>query len=868
MKTRTRLSLIISLLFLGSFFIPPSLSAQSNDDLFNSALKSYVRKLVTNYSRSTINRERFLVQQIRMINDEIKARVTGISTIRKNYFQRLQSELNEVRQLRARLANSGDTSLNTFIDDLEKKIDETIKNGVINFKRQKVIEEAVQLLHVAEEMIRSDPNARLSENPEFNNKFHNTKTEFFLSFGEISKLGKSPKKAEAGGPPPTVFDVYKEWKKTELLKYEVRWTDIQILKKKLLRNGTAVDRERMLKRELMRAAEAFNFGFYDLAERSFAEIRRAYQNLGQLDDCLYYQAEADYRLGRYLTAQKLFNEFLINYPSSSLLPKVYYRLMQIANHFEQYDQVLNIYRQAQAVTGSHNPNKDAMAFMAALAALKSNQFDRVGEFVYDISKQSPFYRESRFILAESYAGMDQLDEAAKMFKSLIQQEGVDPQFRFTVLLKLGYISYEKGDYYQAIKYFDQIGGYFNNYDRVLIGYAWSYYKLELQKEDPSQYDFSLAKQYLDILLSDFYGSDYQLEARALQGYINQLEENAENALDDFSYVFHAKEVRDLSDEFNAERDKMRQIMDLTEKVQRKALEKNNPSAFYKAEETRKKIRGPLLKLSYMDLGVGAVELQHEVDRLNRQLNELERLKSIAEERGNTALVKRIEKMQLKISRAITSVPPVQASNFGFNYFSEHPLARKESVVANKNQKVLALRQELKNQRQDLVNQLVEIDFKIKEARQNRNYRQLVQLELTKERLKDLRKKLDFLETQSYALGIEKTNIRLDHWADYGAFGMTNVRFAIKNKKAQQIAQFQKQINQINEFLEMRKENIEHQIGKINDAITLMTRRVREQERIRQREELKRQFQETYFDTHDTEIDYNKGTTQPPKIKEE
>jgi len=182
--------------------------------------------------------------------------------------------------------------------------------------------------------------------------------------------------------------------------------------------------------------------------------------------------------------------------------------------------------------------------------------------------------------------------------------------------------------------------------------------------------------------------------------------------------------------------------------------------------------------------------------------------------------------------------------------------------------VLALRENVKKQRQDLINQLVEIDFKIKEARQNKDYRRLIQLELTKERLQDLSKKLDFLQTQAYALGVEKTNIRLDQWADYGAFGMTNVRFALKNKKAQEVARFQKQINQINQFLEIRKESIEHKIGEINDAITLMTRRVREQERIRQREELKRQFQETYFDTHDTEIDYNKGTTQPPKIEEE
>ena len=112
-----------------------------------------------------------------------------------------------------------------------------------------------------------------------------------------------------------------------------------------------------------------------------------------------------------------------------------------------------------------------------------------------------------------------------------------------------------------------------------------------------------------------------------------------------------------------------------------------------------------------------------------------------------------------------------------------------------------------------------------------------------------------------------TDINLSHWSNYGAFGMTNVRFDMRMKKAAEVAAFQKQMEQINEFLEIRKKNIERKIGQIADEITLMTRRVRRQERIREREELKRQFEETYFDTHDTELNYNEDTTQPPKLRD-
>ncbi len=865
MKTRTRFFLF-SLIFI---ILSISVHANpQNDAYYNSALRSYVQKLVTQFNFNSIDRERFLVQQIRMINEEIKSRITGINKIRENYFERLQTRLNEIRALKKRLPPGGSSSLHVFINELEKKIQDTIDGGIIDFKRQRVIEDAVQLLHIAEEMVQMDPNARFEQNPRFASHFQKTKAEFIQSFGQSKAF--RPSSSSSTRAHPTIFDVYKEWKQTELVKYEVRLTDIQIIKRKLLRNATMAEKERMFRRELRQAGEAFNFGFYDLAERSFAEIMHAYKNFGNLDDCLFYEGESDFLLGRYHAAQKAFEQFVVEYPNSPYVARVYARLVEMAYHFDDFNRVLVTYKQMQTVVPSSDENQDKAALMAEIAALRLGDFGRVAELAFKIHKDSPFYRESRFLMAEAYAGSNQFDESEKVFKSLIKEKGVDPQFRFTVLLKLGYLNYDQGKYYDALTYFDQIGGYYGNYDRVLIGYAWTYYKMELAKDKSEKRDFSTAKKYLEILLDNFYGSDYLLEARALLGYINQLEENPEAAISNYQYAFNAKEVKDLSDNFNRERDKLREMMSTAEQLKAKALEKNNKSAFYKADETGNKIRHPLIKLSYMDLSSTGAATGREVTKLKNQLQELDRLKSIAQKRGNKSAVKRIERLQLKIYRAVNSIKPEKESLLGYNYFNDQPLARKVSVLDNKNTKVRAIRQEAEKQRQGIAAQLVELDFKIKDAKARKNYRELVQLELTKEHLQDLAKKVDFLSTQAYSVRTEKTNIRLDHWADYGAFGMTDVRFALKNKKAQQIADFQNQIQAINDFLELRKKNIEHQIAQINDAITLMTRRVREQERIRKREELKRQFEETYFDTHDTELNYNQNqnTTEPPKINEE
>ena len=46
----------------------------------------------------------------------------------------------------------------------------------------------------------------------------------------------------------------------------------------------------------------------------------------------------------------------------------------------------------------------------------------------------------------------------------------------------------------------------------------------------------------------------------------------------------------------------------------------------------------------------------------------------------------------------------------------------------------------------------------------------------------------------------------------------------------------------------------------------MTRKVRRQEREREREELNRRFEESYFDTHTTEIENT--NTEPPSFDDE
>ena len=179
-----------------------------------------------------------------------------------------------------------------------------------------------------------------------------------------------------------------------------------------------------------------------------------------------------------------------------------------------------------------------------------------------------------------------------------------------------------------------------------------------------------------------------------------------------------------------------------------------------------------------------------------------------------------------------------------------------------------MREDAHRERMELIEKLSSLDVEIQNAKSRRDYKKLVRLELTRDRLKEISKRLDFVETQAYGFDTRTSRINLNKWSDYGAFGMANVNFAIRKMKAEQIANLQQNIQRINDFLQTRKENIEHRINQIEDEIVLMTRQIRRQERLREREELKRQFEESYFDTHDSEMDNSPDTTEPPKIEDE
>jgi TolA-binding protein len=828
------------------------------------AIKDFIDENFVNYGEDFIAQERFLIEQMRLINYEITARVSNIDEARDKYFDGLKSRLQEIKDLRARLQNSGSASLTSFIDKLQTSIEETIDEGKLNYERQKVLEDGLQLLYIAEEMYNLDSGTRVESDPQIAQRLETSRQLLMSSFGadKAAAAGldyKSISTASANA----IFSLFKNWKTDNLVKYETRWSDVQAIKNSMLRESTVQEKERIFNRELESALMAYNFTRFDLAERMFTEILTRYDFIKQVDDIYFYKGESNYYLDRFSIAGDTYRQLVEKFPSSPFTPSAYSRLVLIAYHLEQPDKVMEYFGKYEQAAASSDLAYDETRFVAAHAAIRNSDYAAAVDILNAIFPSSDYYVDARYLMAQAYIGANNLQESENVLSGLIKDYTLSSDYYFNVLLKLSYVKYEKGEYLPAIHYLDQIGGNFPWYDRVLLSYGWNYYKMELQKTKDQVRDFNYAKHYLQLLLDSFLTSDYYLEAKSLLGYIYQLEEQAGSAISEFDAVFRSRFTKEGTDQTLVKRDSLENKLLNLEAERYTALTQNNVQSFSTSQYQYSEVQDSLLLIGYEDQALAWQATESEVDKIKEQIRELDRLKKIAADRNSTALVARIENLQDRLEASIehaSSVSGKEQQSVG--YLASNSAARRESVIEDQNKKIEQIRQEIQSQKQLLDNALLDLSGEIDRARAAKSFKRMVHLEVKRDQYEALKNRYDVLATYIYDLNPQATNINLQKWSDYSAFGIANVNYAVKQNKLDQRAFYLDQINKINQILNSRKMTLDFMINQIDGEISFMTRRVRRQERLRERAELNRKFEETYFDTHTTESEETQA--QPPE----
>ncbi len=836
--------------------VPPAQARQDlreiTDAEFNLALRNYVVQQFSSYAERQVPQERFLITLMSLINREMNRRLENPRKARQAYFDELQQMGLKLEKMKMRLKTSGNADLEDFINNLQRRIKTTIDDGEIAVSKKKVFEDALQLLYVAEEMIQKDE-SRSPQASKIKQKISQSREKLLGTFEEAGDT--SPLNL---GHTPGIYDLYLEWQKGDIARFESRLADVQLARQNLLKSVGQQGVLRMFNDELGAAYRNFNYRQYQTADLLFSDLVETYPRWGirNLDDLYYYWAETNFALDRLLRSKELYHILIQKFPDTSFLTAALGRLVQINYDLEKFDQVIQAGEQYVSLASPKDPATGDNFFLLGMAYYEKGNYGKAVELFQKIPRRHPFHVYAQYFLGNAYAAAQKLDEAKQVYLKLTTSHSTRPAIFARASFKLGAIEYQNKNYQAAINYFNQVPEDFAHYDKILNALSWAYFERERNKAEGTYRDFSLAAFYAQKLLDTYYASPYTMEARGLLGYINQITDQPLEAIQYYRNVYQVKSRKHDVSEYLTEREKLRALYDENKNLKSLAFERNNEEAYLKAQRMEEKLQAQMDELDLSEVSGAGVAASTELNGLMDQIKELERLKVEAQDQKNEAAVKRIDSLRIHLVAFLDHFPMklIEQDRY-FNYFDDYPVGRAVAENEMMNRDVTRRRKEISEELTAIEADLAKLEKAVSSARAANKFGLVSQLELKKEELQDLKNQYDYLLSLAYQTGAKgEPYPEFNKWADFGAFGIINVHFDQKQRVENSMKELAGTLEKVNERISKRKQLIEDKIKRIKAEIRLMTMKARQEERKRFQAEREREFRENYFDTRTSEDD--------------
>lgn len=855
--------LTLTLIFLMSIFSLNSLSQTPPDTTglkkliqylseleFQVALTKYVEELTLKYGVENLPREKYLVTLMRLVNNEMRKRIKNPRAASEKYFNALKNQLDELQALKRRMKAAGISELDSYINELEARLKYTIRVGVVDYKKKKVFEDALQLLYVAEEMIKMD---QLREPGQLSRKITSSKEKLLNAFGEVGDLRNIPIESR-----PTIFNLYEEWKKTETYKFDARLLDVKIARSNLIKSGSLQEIQRMFNNQLRTAYASFNYYDYDLCDRLLEDLVETYAPVGVRDfeDVYFYWAESNFALNRLMRAEDLYLHLIQEYPNTAYLSNAYARLVQISFKLKNYPDLVKYFSSYQNIASPTEKNYYDIFFIAALALYHQSDFNRAVDILLSFPENSEYYYMAQYLTGSIYAAGQNYSRAQEVFESLVQNRKTPVGIRNRALYKLALISYENGSYLAAIEYLSFIPETYPRYDKVLNALAWSFFMLEQTRTaDVNQRNYAQAIHFAQRLVDEYYASEFRMEAESLLAYIYQLQNKPSMALDLYKEVYESKAKEKNFRAFLEERDRLESLYANAKQLEEKALRENNVQAYVRATDVADALEKKLYEMNLAELSPVGTRVAKEVQQVISQLDELYRMKEKAKADGNKIALAKIDSLILKLSVVLERFPDKYLrGSTTFNWFDAYPITRKVAEYQFRSTKIRHLRKSIQDELNTIDTRISLMRRQVEREKFQGNYKSVVQLEQKITRLLELRKKYDQLYASTYQLTPGEPYPDFNRWGDFGAFGIIDVNFGQRNRIQTRMAEVARIYNAVTDMLNKRRQVVEDKLKKIEAEIRFMTMKARLEERVRLRAERERSFRETYFDQRTSEFE--------------
>ncbi len=677
--------------------------------------------------------------------------------------------------------------------------------------------------------------------------------------------------SEYAGNRPTLEEAFQGWRIKQIATFEVRCTKYEIVKKNLLETGTVKERSRMLNRDLTDALLNYAAERYDVADIQLGAVSENYgAYFSNWEAVRFYRTECRYARGIFEEATNAYEQLLCDYPAGKFRPAILLRLLTMAHHLNRAEAFFIYYRQLEALSPAvEDKLLDRARYLSGYYQLKLGNFGAADSALGLIAGGGKYTQAARYLRGIAQSNRGNLNSAAALFKeaagaqALPWSGGQQTSVRNHALLRLGYLHYERGEFAEALKYFEQVSRGAEQHEQSMLGKAWT-----LVRQD----SVGRAVAQLRALTQGNLMSDYVYEALVLSAHCKRLLAQPEAAMRDLRYVSSARGILELSRDYSEERNQIVAQMSELNRMEREALEHQDQSLYDLVSQARQSLQATLVSFNYRG-PQGNLRGEEYAEERRNIIGQLQQLDEVITQAQAANLEEVLQDAMSRRQRLLKALETYRADQSlqAVNYIVEYPLAIKESGVEYRREVIANLAAHLTSEQQRVRAHIDSLSALASRsdgrALAGESARLALDVKILQEDLNHLKFRMD--RFQSWLAGYKADAVRsnFDQWADYSGFELSDLAFQEIEQREHNIASASQNLSSIQGLLEARKTDLETFLKQIDAEMKRIEEEIVAEQIRLEKLESEKYFENVYFDKSEAEYGAEKAAPRDSGIEE-
>ncbi len=649
---------------------------------------------------------------------------------------------------------------------------------------------------------------------------------------------------------PFALKMFNEWQAKEFVEFRVAFTRHRIIKEALLASASAVEKGRMLEKDLEDALASFMIEDFALSERRFTWVLQDYHADFELAGSRFYRGECYFALNRYEAAQADYESAVENANETDYRAESLFRLMQIADKHHDYAAVARRYKQVESISEFQNQRLlNKCRFLAAYNFLESRSFVAAERALSTISTHSPYYIKGQYLLAIALSGQADYESAISILQFLAQKTNqlarndlrkglVDES-----LLKLGYIHYQLQDYRRSLTYF-KLATDPSARNRGRLGVAWAYFKL-------GNYGKTIANAH--ALLDQAVTSELCYEALVLVAQAWRELDNDDIAIDALNYVADAQQVFDNSAKFNVERLAIARQINAFVHLEQLALERNDIDAYVDVTENRERLETVLKQFRYYGRTGSTLldDFAFERESVLGIISELDAMIAEANKDNLHNVMKQADEQRIRLLAVLDRYQAdlgIQSKHF----FTDYPNSVKEVVEQYRSELLSQVLGEVELERRRLLQDIEQVNKLRSSPLFTGKGRIVSSLEMLAEDFSRLERDSDIFTTWLLNNRVEPSETNFSQWANISAVGISDITMKRIKETDEFIAALAYNNNFVTKTIGSRIDFLAQRVQAYDELIRQLEYELHARRFDEYTEEKESYFRENYFDMQEHE----------------